>query len=150
MNLKISKTKREQIRSININHALGGSESTYIQLTLNTGAKLFSNQIERNYSYEGQKYAYANGFGPNLGDKFMIKLSDKKYYCYVTQHALPAGSHKLRYTDDNLKDDLINLMHDHGWSTEDYEDPDGDRNLGFIKEKMVCIDFGAMSRGEFI
>ena len=149
MNLKITKTKRKLLKATDLDHALGGSEATYIQLSRNIGVKLFTEQSIRDYSYGNHAYAYANGFGPNLGQKFYLQHKEGNFYCYVTQHALPAAEHKLRYHGE-AKDALLKTMEDHGWSTCDYEDSCGDRNLGFIGDQMVCIDFGPMSQDTFI
>jgi len=143
MNLKLTKTKLNALKKKNVEHCVGGSESRYIQLTVNTGVKLFDNLKTRDYSYKNQKYAYVNGFGPELGQKFTIKLQERKFYCYITQHALPYKEHlQFNYSSEGS---FLALLKEHNWSIRDLY-PDGERNLGFCGNKIVCIDFGPLTR----
>lgn len=148
MNLKLTKTKLKALKKKNLDYCLGGSECKYIQITLTCGIKLFDSLFERNYSYKSQKHAFANGFGPQVGTMFKVKINNKTYYCYITEHALPFVSHVLH--DYSLQDRLIETMKTHGFKTDDYDDETGARNLGFCKDKIVCLDFGPLSReGKF-
>jgi len=146
MNLKITKTKRSILKTIDPELAPTGSESTYIQISRSVGAKLFDDSIQRDYTYNGQKFAYVNGFGPNVGQRFVIKIKGRKYYSYITEHAGPATC-DIDYTE---KDKLLEVLEKHGWAIQDYKGHEGDRNLGLIKGKLVCVDFGPMSRNQFL
>ena len=143
MNLKLTKTKLAALRRKNIKNCVGGSEARYIQITVNVGVKLFECLKTRNYSHKNQQYAFVNGFGPAVGPRFTITLEGEKFYCYITQHALPFSDNlQFHY---GRKQDLMNTLRKHGWSLDDIY-PDGDRNLGFCRDKMVCIDFGPLTR----
>ena len=146
MNLRATKTKRSILKTIDPSHAPSGSESTYIQISRTVGAKLFSDQEQRDYTYNGQKFGYVNGFGPNVGQRFTITIMNTKYYSYITEHAGPANC-DVNYVE---KDELLKTMAGHGWTVGDYRSEVGNRNLGVIKGKLVCIDFGPISRDAFL
>lgn len=121
-----------------------GATCTFVRLSSDVGLKLYRSKSERNFAYKLQQKAAKFGIGPLVYGKVdlaeSIQATTKKYDClynrtlqygYLTQIA------RQRRVSDDMFVTLGHKMRKHGFSTVDMVDS----NVGYIKNKLVCIDF---------
>lgn len=114
------------------------------------GIKLFLNEENRDYAFRAQQLAHSSGIGPRAIKTFEFydSDSDTEWYCYTTEvvKTLPCKSltNAVMEKLSELIDDLALKMSNAGLDPWDL----GRRNVGIIKGKLVCIDFGGFCMGE--
>lgn len=125
-----------------------GSECYFVPINRQIGAKLYNSVEDRDYALIAQKRAYGFGLAPKPGTKFKIVVKFETYYGYTTQIAKIVNSDYLN--EDELEDclqqsyELGRQLFECGISIDDDADLHYN-NIGFIKDKMVAIDFGPLS-----
>ena len=137
----ITVTKRKNIKC--------GLSCVFVKLNESVGAKIYSTQRERDRCHKIQTLASEHKIAPLVGDPFdlecyMIRhngieaaVNYRKMYGYLTQVA------EIRRSMYHIKD-ILGLEYDL-YKIGIIHDDLHKGNIGFIKDKMVCIDFDAIS-----
>jgi hypothetical protein len=121
-----------------------GISCIYMPLSESIGVKIYSSEKIRDKTYEKQAHAANYGLAPIVGDKFSFEcfwightctlpdIRHKIVYGYLTQNAVVKKKGRIHGIGD-LRYQLyeIGLVNDDLWNP----------NVGFIGDRLVCIDF---------
>ena len=136
-------------------HAKFGISCVYFELSPRVGAKIYTSEKIRDKTHDKQVHAAKHGLAPQSGDKFQLEcfwvghnpcskpdIRYKMLYGYLTQNVSIQYPNKARKAsfDDEIWD-LTMSLDAIGIINQDlcYS------NVGFIGNKMVCIDFDYVS-----
>lgn len=135
-----------------------GSSAIYFPINeKGAGVKLFLEKDNRDFSFNRQLKAFEANIAPWVTDKFefeclVISCGEKDkllrdaykrdIYGYITQHAPTIDDTDRQYTSEQFSD-LVSTMIDIGLSPSDLDE----RNLAFIEDRLVCVDFDRLSQG---
>ena len=95
------------------------------------GVKLFTSEEDRDYAYAYQKYACSKGFGPKIGEK--IQVGSKPGYLTELANMKRTSTEDLEKLKKKMKKIHLDFMDNH-WG-----------NVGYVRGKLVCIDFDKYS-----
>lgn len=103
------------------------------------GIKAFECRKDAIFSLKGQRKGYKVNAAPKvMSSLFKIKNKNKydgkMYYAFKTEIASKVGSLP---TEGRMYDSLMRKLHKIGYGNDMHE-----RNIGIVKGKLVCIDFG--------
>lgn len=126
-------------------HVRHGCNCVFVKLSKTVGAKIYMNQNDRDRALEKQRHAASYRLAPQTGDKFQIdcfqidhhdhiepEVGYRVVYGYLTQVVQVRRSvdwddlHDLRWALSQ-----IGITHYDLW----------EENVGYVGERMVCIDF---------
>jgi hypothetical protein len=131
------------------NRSKSGAECTYIQLTSKTGVKLYYTKGEATRAFKRQLKAYKHSLAPDVlsdVEQFLIRNRNNfiVQWGYYTQVVETFNSFKqiCRKSNDIMAiNKLATSLDNIGLNRDDLHD----RNIGFIDNHFVAIDFGDMS-----
>lgn len=150
MNLTWTKSKQKQYLKISRYHSKYkcGGACAYLKVGKSWGVKLYQSRHNRDFSFFNHYYASQYRLAPSIGSRFSIEHPDcyqlnpwwkttdlyinSTLYGYVVQHVSirRAGEKRVKLLKSALQDIGIYI-----------EDIAIDNNVGFINNKIVCIDF---------
>lgn len=158
----------KEITSERINNSPGGIQSKYIKLSDKWGAKITTDEGARDAAYHAQKSCFDldNSIAPEVGETFEIKVGDKMWYGYITEHLMEfypnfkwtcsVGGNRIDWNNNPkptqceysrhfllvpYRDQLMETKKQYSEAGFYFLD-DHAGNLGFKGDKVVCIDFG--------
>lgn len=116
------------------------------------GIKCYYSQWERDLCFDRQKLAAKFGLAPKVGPKLLVSTHRRKnrLYCFITEVVQTVREYcqthpNYDWYDDEQYEQLRQNLQDK--CNLDGNDMHGG-NVGFIEDKMVCIDFSHMNNGE--
>ena len=133
---------------------LSGCECMFVRTSKTRGVKIFCSKREVTYSYKKQKLAAKHGIAPRVLSNIQMCYTKnlKKYneydgevvitrpygYFYRTEFAKYVGSTRCICADICHLVDKMKELNLHSGDLHE-------NNIGFIRGKLVCIDFGKES-----
>jgi hypothetical protein len=141
-----------------------GGVARFVNVGDGWGLKFYTNETDRDYTYDKQKIAYHHGIAPNVGHKMDFKLGSYQYYGYLTEMADVIKDKFCR--EHNVVGDVYSVKNEHlspaylavqdaMYASDDHEnlvteleclgyDPNDMHwgNVGYMPDgRMVAIDF---------
>lgn len=139
-------------------HSPNGRHAHFVRLDDKWGVKVYKEKEIRNLSYNNQKHASFFGLGPKVGDWFDV--GEAEMYCYITEVAdclcddgeppqadiffdgekyaeAVEDVEEFLYPVEELNELCSKLR---GIGLKFYDCHLG--NVGYLRGKLVCIDFG--------
>ena len=128
-----------------------GVSCAYLQWTKKVGLKMYTTKTSMKQSWRGQTRAAKHGLAPRAGEPFtfeVISFERKmtkwgqtdapvprqiKLYCFFTETAHRIGRAVKQSKEEALEEALEAI----GISHDDLHF----HNMGYVKDKLVCIDF---------
>lgn len=112
------------------------------------GIKCYTSKDDRDICYARQKLAAKHGLAPKVGGKMYSVVNGQRIYCFITQVVTTTREYmQIHRNYDWYEDEQYSQLRT---DLEKKCKLDGcdmhSGNIGFIGDKMVCIDFSHMSK----
>ncbi len=130
---------------------LSGCNGSYVKMDETWGVK-FSSTDNMHRNFQRQLRAAEFGLGPRCFGYFTYTTKrGHTFGCYVTENAetiCEPGDSEEFDEDNEYNEDAVNLVKEMKMRTGFYFSDCHTANVGYLRGRMVCIDFGHMSHEE--
>jgi hypothetical protein len=143
--LIVAKKVKQYYKTETASGVRAGIYCIFVPLNRRWGVKCYQSRRIGRIAFEDQKLAHEHGVAPRVKHQFDLVVpgtnKSRAWYCFVTQRATHVGN--CCYLDEADEqghvEDLKTALGEIGL---DHLIPDlHDDNIGFLCDKLVCIDF---------